>query len=114
MLKTTVKIANYPEDIYVNDSRLNSSDYLTNQFDYENNRKDVNVFDDESWLNGSVLNYTLLGCAQCNRKVKVVNHVQEERVLLGVHNMNDYTFSLEGGFIQQEQSIIKMRHNGSI
>jgi hypothetical protein len=44
--KSTVKIANYPEDIYVNDSRLNNSDYLTNQFDYENNNKHINVFDD--------------------------------------------------------------------
>jgi hypothetical protein len=28
--------------------------------------------------------------------------------------MEDYAFSLDGGFIQQFQSIIKMRHNGSI
>ena len=28
--------------------------------------------------------------------------------------MNDYTFSFDGGYIQQFQSIIKMRHNGSI
>jgi hypothetical protein len=46
--------------------------------------------------------------------MKVVNHVNEERVLLGTHEMNDYAFSFDGGFIQQGQSIIKMRHNGSI
>jgi hypothetical protein len=28
--------------------------------------------------------------------------------------MEDYTFSLDGGYIQQFQSILKMRHNGSI
>jgi len=28
--------------------------------------------------------------------------------------MNDYAFSAEGGFIQSRESIIKMRHNGSI
>lgn len=28
--------------------------------------------------------------------------------------MEDYAFSLDGGYIQQFQSIIKMRHNGSI
>lgn len=28
--------------------------------------------------------------------------------------MNDYAFAFDGGFIQQSQSIIKMRHNGSI
>jgi hypothetical protein len=67
--------------------------------------------DDEPWFNGSVLNYTLLNG---NDKLKVINHVNEERVLLGVHDMEDYTFSFDGGFIQQFQSIIKMRHNGSI
>lgn len=70
-----MRIANYPEDIYVNDSKLNSSDYLTNQFDYSNNNKRMNVFDDETWLNGSVINYTI-SCPACNDKVKVVNHVQ--------------------------------------
>jgi len=35
-------------------------------------------------------------------------------VLLGVHDMEDYAFSLDGGYIQQFQSIIRMRHNGSI
>jgi hypothetical protein len=28
--------------------------------------------------------------------------------------MNDYTFTINGGVIQQERSIISMRHNGSI
>jgi hypothetical protein len=28
--------------------------------------------------------------------------------------MEDYAFSFDGGFIQQYQSIIQMRHNGSI
>ncbi len=28
--------------------------------------------------------------------------------------MTDYTFSFDGGYIQQYQSIIKMKHNGSI
>jgi hypothetical protein len=39
MSKSSVKTANYPEDIIVNDSRLNSTDYLTSQFDYNNNKK---------------------------------------------------------------------------
>ena len=46
MYKSQVKIANYPEDIIVNNSKLNSSDYLTSQFDYSNNNKRINVFDD--------------------------------------------------------------------
>lgn len=44
--KSTVKIANYPEDIVVNNSKLNNSNYLTDQFDYKNNNKRYNVFDD--------------------------------------------------------------------
>lgn len=28
--------------------------------------------------------------------------------------MEDYAFSFDGGYIQQYQSIIKMKHNGSI
>lgn len=46
--------------------------------------------------------------------MKVINHVNEESVLVGVQGMKDYAFSSEGGFIQQEQSIIKLNQNGSI
>lgn len=106
-------MANYPEDIVINDTKL-TSDYLTGQFDYSNSNKITTEFDDEPWFNGSVVNYTLLNCPECNQKLRVVNHVNEERVLLGVHDMEDYAFSFDGGFIQQFQSIIKMRHNGSI
>ena len=112
--KSSVKIANYPEDIIINDTKL-TSDYLTQQVTYSNsNVTEHAVLDDASWFNGSVLNYTLLNCPECNNKLRVLNHVNEERILLGVHDMEDYAFSLDGGFIQQYQSIIKMRHNGSI
>ena len=109
-----MKIANYPEDIIINDTQLNS-DYLTQQVTYSNsNDTEQTVLDDFSWFNGSVLNYTLLDCPECNNKLRVINHVNEERILLGVHDMEDYAYSADGGFIQQYQSIIKMRHNGSI
>lgn len=112
--KSSVKIANYPEDIIINDTKL-TSDYLTQQVTYSNsNVTEHAVLDDASWFNGSVLNYTLLNCPECNGKLRVLNHLNEERILLGVHDMEDYAFSLDGGFIQQYQSIIKMRHNGSI
>lgn len=113
--KATVKIANYPEDIVINDTRFNSgylSSYISQEVSNSNGNSSRWVpLDDEPWFNGSILNYTLLNG---NDKVKVVNHVNEERVLLGVHDMEDYAFSFDGGFIQQYQSIIKMRHNGSI
>ena len=108
-----VKIANFPEDIIVNDSRLNESSYLSGQISYNKSHQKYQ-FLDLDWFNGSVLNYTLEGCSECGQKVKVVNHLHEERVVLGVHDMEDYAFSEYGGMVQQFQSIIKMHHNGSI
>jgi hypothetical protein len=97
----------------VNDSKLNNSNYLGSLINYENTKKRY-YLDDYNWFNGSVLNYTLEGCNECNNKLKVINHVEQERDLLGVLDMEDYAFSFDGGYIQQYQSIIKMRHNGSI
>ena len=112
---STIYTANYPEDIIINSSDLNKTDYLTKKV----NDTDTSTFatiDDSSWFNGSIINYTLDGekCPECNKKIDLINHVQQERVLLGAHHMTDYTFSFDGGYIQQYQSIIKMQHNGSI
>lgn len=60
--KSVVKIANYPEDIYVNDTKLNGTDYLTNLFNYDEDNSKRYVFDDSTWFNGSVINYTLANC----------------------------------------------------
>ena len=35
-IKVEVKVANFPEDIIVNDTRLNTSDYLSEQVSYNN------------------------------------------------------------------------------
>ena len=48
------------------------------------------------------------------RNCKCLTMLYEERVLLGIHDMEDYAFAIDGGYIQQFQSIMKMRHNGSI
>lgn len=37
-----------------------------------------------------------------------------ERRFHGAIDMDDYVFTMDGGIIQQFQSQIKMRHNGSI
>lgn len=71
--RSSVKIANYPEDIVLNDTKINS-DYLTNALNYNNDNK-YYVFDDSAWLNGSVLNFTLADCPDCNDKIRVINHV---------------------------------------
>jgi len=62
MKKSTVKIANYPEDIIINDTKLNDATYLTNSINYTNQPK-VTVFDDETWFNGSIINFTLINCS---------------------------------------------------
>ncbi len=113
--RSTVYTANYPEDIIINNTELNKTDYLTKKVNDTDTATFTNI-DDSTWFNGSILNYTLDGekCPECNKKIKIINHVEEERVLLGVNHMSDYTFAPDGGYIQQFQSIIKMRHNGSI
>lgn len=110
-----VKIANYPEDIVANNSDLNKTGFLTNQISYNKSQEKKKYdFDDSTWFNGSVLNYTFTNCSECNQKLKVINHVHEERRLFGTMDMEDYVFTFDGGVIQQFQSIIKMRHNGSV
>jgi hypothetical protein len=115
LTRSTLHTANYPEDIIINNTDLNKTDFLSATTDADNTSA-FYPLDDSTWFNGSVLNYTLTGddCSECNKKLWVRNHVQEERVLLGVHDMEDYAFSIDGGYIQQFQSIIKMKHNGSI
>lgn len=47
-------------------------------------------------------------------KIEVVNHVQVQRKVLSWYGMQDYTFTMDGGVIQQGQTIITIRHNGTI
>lgn len=56
--KSSVKVANYPEKIVINETKLNQPDFLSQQVNYEKKYKEV-VFDDSTWFNGSVLNYTI-------------------------------------------------------
>lgn len=73
--QSTVHTANYPEDIIINASELNQTDYLKAEVDVANTEAFYRI-DDSKWFNGSVLNYTLEGCDECNGKLKVRNHVQ--------------------------------------
>jgi hypothetical protein len=72
--KSSVKISNYPEKIVINESKLNESNYLTNEVSYNKQYKEV-ILDDTTWFNGTVLNYTIEGCDECGQKLRVVNHV---------------------------------------
>jgi len=113
--QSTVYTANYPEDIIINNTELNKTDYLTKKVNDTDTSTFTNI-DDSTWFNGSIINYTLDGekCLECNKKINIINHVEQERVLLGAQHMADYAHSRDGGYIQQFQSIIKMQQNGSI
>jgi hypothetical protein len=51
---------------------------------------------------------------ECNKKFRVVNHLEDKRDVFAAMDMDDYVFTFNGGVIQQFQSLIKMRHNGSV
>lgn len=82
----TVKVANYPEKIVINESKLNQTDFLTNTINYQQQRTEV-VLDDSTWFNGSVLNYTVEGCSECGNKIKVIGHLEDKRDFLGETDM---------------------------
>ena len=69
---------------------------------------------DLGWFNGSVVKYDLK-CKDCSDgKIIFYNHIDLRRNLTTSFGMFDYHSSIVGGFVQQYQSILKMRHNGSI
>ena len=107
-----MKIANYPEDIFVNDTTFNGN-VLTNSINYGNSNSYKYEFNDSAWFNGSVVNYSLI-CDECGQKIRLDNHVQYDKTTLGIHDMVDYTFAASGGYIQQSQSIITLKYNSSI
>ena len=61
-----------------------------------------------------MINYTVHDCSECGQKIRVVNHVEHKRKFHADMDMEDYVFSTDGGIIQQFQTQIKMRHNGSV
>ena len=61
-----------------------------------------------------MLNYTIENCTECGDKVRIVNHLEDKRDFFAETDMEDYVFSRSGGYVQQFQSILKMKHNGSI
>jgi hypothetical protein len=56
----------------------------------------------------------LTDCSECGHKIRVINHVEEKRRFHATMDMDDYVFTFDGGIVQQFQSQIKMKHNGSI
>jgi hypothetical protein len=58
---STVHTASYPENIIINNTDLNKTDFLNIALDISKD-KDCFTFDDRTWFNGSVLNFTLDGC----------------------------------------------------
>lgn len=97
----------------VNNSKLNNTEFLNSQVKYEDEKKEY-ILDDSDWFKGNVINYTLEGCSECGQKLKVVNHLEHKRFVLAERDMEDYVFNDQGGLVQQFQSMLSMRHNGSI
>lgn len=108
-----VKIANFQEKIIVNDTEINETDFLSKHVDYHNEYQKI-PFNDSTWFNGTVVNYTVEGCSECGEKLSIINHVHDERDFHASMDMDDYVFTIHGGIVQQFQSQISMQHNGSI
>lgn len=81
--------------------------------DYKNDTRRY-IFNDTNWFNGSVVHYSLANCDECGHKIRVINHVEDRRHFHASMDMDDYVFTFDGGIVQQFQSQISMRHNGSI
>lgn len=65
--RSSIHTANYPEDIIINSTDLNKTDFLSATSDISNTSA-FYPLDDGNWFNGSVINYTLEGenCKECN------------------------------------------------
>ena len=53
-----MKVANFQEKIVLNNTEINESDYLSKHVDYQNEYQKI-PFNDSTWFNGSVVNYSL-------------------------------------------------------
>ena len=113
LVKASVKVSNYIDKLVINDPKLNETDYLTDQIEYQHENQTF-ILNDSTWFTGNVINYTLEGCDECGDKVNVINHLEDKRDLIAGIDMSDYVFTIHGGLIQQSQTMISMRHNGSI
>jgi hypothetical protein len=65
---------------------------LTKQIKYEKKNLELSL-DDTNWFNGSVTNYTLEGCDECGKKVRVVGHLEEKRDFYAETDMEDYAYT---------------------
>lgn len=112
---STVKIANYPVEIKINNTKLNNQTYLDTLIDYDDDLRYYTIRD-EDWFNGTVLNYTMTCEDECNGdgNLILVDHVHVRREVFASYGMYDYHFTVRGGVIQQSQSMFRLLHNGSI
>jgi hypothetical protein len=63
---------------------------------------------------GNVVNFAIANCSECNNRIKIINHVQEESKEAINLDIKDYINYPRGGLIQQQESIVSMHFNGSI
>ena len=116
MLSTSqVKIANYPTGINITNQNLTNQTYLDSLVKYEDDER-VYIINDKDWFNGTVINYTMSCESECgpNGKIELIDHVSITRKVHSSMGMYDYSFTAEGGVIQQSKGMTRMLHNGSI
>lgn len=115
LVNATVRIANYPVDVTINNPQLKDKDYLNSLLSYQDDER-VYVINDHGWFNGSVFNYTIKCEDECGKdgRIQLVTHVQETRDVMTWYGMYDYAFTFDGGVIQQVSTIITVKHNGTI
>ena len=112
---STVKIANYPVDIKINNSKLSNQTYLDTLIEYKDDQR-FYVIKDDDWFNGTVVNYTLTCEDECGSdgKIRLVDHVHQRRQVFTSYGMYDYHFTARGGVVQQSQALLRILHNGSV
>lgn len=74
--QSTVKIANYPVDITINNPKLKDKNFLSGLIEYKNDHRYYTI-SDEDWFNGTVLNYTISCESECepDGKIVLVDHI---------------------------------------
>jgi hypothetical protein len=106
----TVTIINLPTLIYVN-PRLNDI-METRTLLYSGDNR-ISEIDDFKWFDGNVLNIKA-ECTDCDNVVIVRNHIHKEANFYLIPKLVDYKWTSSGGTLQSYDTVLEMRHNGTV
>jgi hypothetical protein len=105
-----VSIINLPTNIsvspFLNDI-MNTKDLF---YSGENRFSQV---DDSHWYQGNVLRIEA-SCRDCPQKARVLNHIHLEGRQTILPNLTSYAYSLNGGELLAERSLLSLKKNGSV